>query len=247
MKKLFLIGLVLLFASCQNGLKKKIEQKIIPQLNNPKSYEFVSLTLIDSVSNHEYNKNLIDSLTFQVNKNSYRILDMLYDKKHKVELEKIQSLSKKVRLLKEESISSNSTNTWKKTKLEEIKYDKLTKEYEYQKRTKYFGGLDYSMLEEKNEIIWDSLIKMSRTKLNVYLDKAEPSFETRFGIKNDSIVKTFKLVDSLQLSIKETKPKINFYTFELSYREKNNFNAIILNKLRIVTLPDKKSIYNFKK
>ena len=54
-----LISLILLFTSCENGLKEKAEKEIIAKMNNPKSYEFVELYLIDSISNHKYYKEIL--------------------------------------------------------------------------------------------------------------------------------------------------------------------------------------------
>ncbi|WP_298554588.1 hypothetical protein [uncultured Algibacter sp.] len=244
--KIVLISFILLFVSCKKDLKENIEAKIIPNLNNPKSYEFVSLNLIDSISNHKYNRELIDSLTIQINTNSYRLLNILYDKKHNKELEKIDSLYVEIRSIKKQLINDNKSNfinTYKKIKLKEIEYDELKGKYDYNKELKYFEELDYSMVRDENIIIWDSLIKMDKKKLNYYLNEAQPELEQLYAIKNDSVLKTFKFVDSLQNLNNNTKSKTEFYVYELNYREKNNFNATILNKIKIVTFIDRNGIY----
>ncbi len=244
--KIVLISLILLFVSCQKDLKGNIETQFIHKLNNPKSYEFVSLNLIDSISNHKFNKELIDSLTLQINTISYRLLNILYDKNQHKELEKMDSLYEVIRSMKKQQINGDKSNfsyTRSIIKIKENEYKKLRAIYDFQKEIEYFGGLDYSMVRDENIIFWDSLIKMDKNKLNYYLKEAQPSLERLYAIKNDSVLKTFKFADSLQNLISNTKSKIDFYVFELNYREKNNFNATILNKVKIITFFDKNRIY----
>lgn len=242
-----LISLILLFTSCENGLKEKVEKEIIAKMNNPKSYEFTKLNLIDSISNHKYYKELVDSLTTKININSYRLLNILFDKKHTNENRKIDSLSEEISFMKRKLVKdkkSNFSNNYKKIKLKENEYKKLQGEYDYKKELKYFRGNDYSMALNEKTIIWDSLIKMDREKLNYYFNESQPFLYERYGIrKNDSIIKTFKFVDSIQKLLKKTKPITKFYIYEFSFREKNNFDAMVLSKRKIKTLENKKEIY----
>lgn len=247
--KLVLISLILLLVSCKKSLKENIEVKIIPHLNNPKMYEFVSLNLIDSISNHRYNKNLIDSLTTQINTCSYKILNVLYDKNHNEEVEKISSISSEIRSLEKQLIKSKKSawnNTNKKLKVKNSEYEKLMNKYNYDKNLNYFDGISLSMLRDENIIIWDSLIKMEEKKLKYYLNKAQPELEYKYAIKNDSILKTFKFIDSLQNLNKKTKLKTKFYVYEFNYRDINTFNAITLNKKSIITFTDKSSVFKIK-
>jgi hypothetical protein len=243
MKKIsILISLTLLFACCKNSLKEKIEKIIISEMNNPKSYEFVSFNLVDSISNKVYFKEQIDSLTTKINTVSYNLLDILFDKKHIKESIQLDSLSKEISFIRRKLIinKKNFRNNHKKIKLKEIEYKKKLGEYNYQKEVSYFEGIDYSIVRNEKTIIWDSLIKMERGKLSFYFNQAQPLLYQRYGIKNDSIINTFKFVDSIHNLVKKIKTK--FYVYEFSFRERNNFKATVLSKKKIETFVNRKEI-----
>ena len=233
MKKILILVIsTIIFASCENSLKENIEKIIISKLDNPESYEFVSLKLIDSVNNHEIYQNKLDSLKPFINGVSYKLLSTLYDIENEGEYKKIEKLSNEL-----DSIRKILTKV-KKTEFSKVyrnfkdvrrKNKKLTDKYSFRKRKK-ISDFDYEINKE-DIFIWDSLIKMKRKKLISYFKKSQPHLAQRYGIEEyDWIVGKFILVDSLNKLKINSKVKIEHNIYELNFRAKNEFNALVLNK-----------------